>query len=104
VTGGGNLVWVGVLRVTGMGSGQGEKMSHKTRVKFTIKETDNGTPYLYMEALDNIPNFPKEPPAFDLPPGTDMEKATEIANYLNSNLAAYRPEPTKPSHGWQTMD
>ncbi|NWA43846.1 hypothetical protein HX871_07130 [Pseudomonas reactans] len=78
-------------------------MSHKTRVKFTIKETGDGTPYLYMEALDSIPNFPSDPPAFDLPPGTDMKKAKEIANYLNSNLATYRPEPSKPSVGWQPM-
>lgn len=28
VAGSGNLVWVGVLRVTGMGPGQGEKMSN----------------------------------------------------------------------------
>ena len=78
-------------------------MSYVTRVKFTIKESGEGVPYLHMEALDNIPNFPSEPPAFDLPPGTDMEKAREIASYLNANLSGYRPEPSRKTFGFQTM-
>ncbi len=78
-------------------------MSMRTRVKFTIKETDVGVPYLHMEALDSIQNFPTEPPAFYLPEGTDMEKAREIARYLNANLAAYAPEPSRPTKGWQPM-
>lgn len=78
-------------------------MSHVTRVTFTIKETAEGAPYLHMEALDAIPNFPAEPPAFDLPPGTDMAKAKEIAAYLNQNLAGFRPEPSRKTYGFQPM-
>ncbi|MFV3402831.1 hypothetical protein ACNFIC_02600 [Pseudomonas sp. NY15463] len=77
-------------------------MSYKTRVKFTIKETADGVPYLHMEVLDSIPNFPDEPPAFDLPPGTDMTKAGEIARYLNENIEAFRPEPSVPAPSFQT--
>ena len=86
-----------------MGPDQGPDMSLRTRVKFTIKETGNGVPYLHMEALDSIPNFPEEPPAFYLPEGTDMKKAEEIASYLNANLAAYSPVPSRPATGWQPM-
>lgn len=78
-------------------------MSLRTRVKFTIKEAVNEVPYLQMEALDSIPNFPNEPPAFYLPEGTDMKKAEEIARYLNANLAAYSPDPSRPAKGWQPM-
>lgn len=77
-------------------------MSYKTRVKFTIKETAEGVPYLFMEALDSIPNFPDDPPAFDLPPGTDMAKAEEIARFLNKNITAFRPEPLVPAPSFQT--
>lgn len=86
-----------------MGPGEGAEMSHVTRVKFTTKETAEGVPYLHMEALDVIPNFPPEPPAFDLPPGTDMAKAEEIAAYLNKNLAGFRPEPHLKTYGFQPM-
>ncbi|MEJ8662926.1 hypothetical protein [Pseudomonas sp. LP23] len=77
-------------------------MSYKTRVTFTIKESADGTPYLNMEALDPIPNFPEQPPAFDLRPGADMAKAEEIARYLNANIASFRPEPLVPIASFQT--
>jgi hypothetical protein len=37
-TGSGNIACNRVLRVAGMGPGEGAEMSHVTRVKFTIKE------------------------------------------------------------------
>ncbi|MFJ4454430.1 hypothetical protein ACIP1G_11135 [Pseudomonas sp. NPDC089392] len=77
-------------------------MSYKTRVTFTIKETAEGTPFLYMEALDHIPNFPSNPPAFYLPVGTDMAKAEEIARYLNQNIEMFCPEPLSPVASFQT--
>ncbi|MDQ7987027.1 hypothetical protein QYS36_18970 [Pseudomonas sp. G34] len=72
-------------------------MSHKTRIVFTIKESAEGVPCLNMEFHDDIPGLPVDPPAFDLPAGTDMAKAREIARYLNQNLAAYRPFPLDPA-------
>lgn len=77
-------------------------MSHKTRVTFTIGEPENGQPYLQMEFLDSIPGLPNNPPVFDLPPGTDMSKAKEIAFYLNENLVAFRPFPAEPKSAFQT--
>ena len=76
-------------------------MSYKTGIVFTIKESADGTPCLNMEFYDNIPGLPDDPPAFDLPLGTSMEKAKEIAAYLNENLAAYRPFPLEPKAGFQ---
>lgn len=77
-------------------------MSYKTRVKFTIKEVGDGVPYLYMEALDQIPNFPIDPSAFELPAGTEMAKAEEIARYLNTNIESFHPEPLVPVPKFQT--
>lgn len=79
-------------------------MSHKTRIVFTIKESGEGVPCLNMEFHDSIPGLPVDPPAFDLKPGTDMEKAREIAAYLNDNLAAFRPFPLRPAFGFQSFD
>ena len=78
-------------------------MSYQTRVTFTTGEPENGPPYLQMEFLDAIPGLPVDPPVFDLPPGTDMKKAEEIAAYLNKNLAAFRPFPSQPKSGFQTQ-
>ncbi|KAA8692054.1 hypothetical protein [Pseudomonas caricapapayae] len=77
-------------------------MSYKTRVVFTIKESGEGVPYLNMEFHDDIPGLPDNPPAFDLPPGTDMFKAREIASYLNKNIDAFRPFPHVPEARFQT--
>ena len=76
-------------------------MSHKTRIVFTIKESGDGVPCLNMEFHDNIPGLPDDPPAFDLKPGTGMDKAREIAAYLNDNLAAFRPFPNRKTYGFQ---
>ncbi|MGE8098069.1 hypothetical protein [Pseudomonas fluorescens] len=71
-------------------------MSYKTAIVFTVKESGDGVPYLHMEFHDAIPGLPDDPPAFDLQPGTDIKTAHEIANYLNENLAAFRPFPSRP--------
>lgn len=70
-------------------------MSQKTRVKFTIGEPGEGQPHLQMWFLDSIPGVPDNPPVFELPPGTDMEKAEEIAKYLNKTLVSFRLFPTE---------
>jgi hypothetical protein len=80
----------------------GAVMSYKTRITFTIAEPDGGQPYLQMEFLDSIPGLPNDPPVFDLPPGTDMQRAEEIAAFLNSNLIAFRPFPSERKSGFQT--
>lgn len=77
-------------------------MSQKTRVKFTIKESGDGVPYLHMEFLDSILGLPDQPPAFYLRAGTQMQEAEEIALYLNSNLAEFQPFPQEPAHQFQT--
>jgi hypothetical protein len=77
-------------------------MSYKTRIVFTVKEWGDGVPYLHMEFHDNIPGLPDNPPAFDLPPGTDINAAGEIAKYLNHNLTAFRPFPSQPIPTFQT--
>ena len=77
-------------------------MSYKTRVKFTVKETGDGRPYLMMEFYDQIPGLPNEPPVFDLKPDATIEDAEAVASFLNKNIEAYRPFPTQPIPAFQT--
>jgi hypothetical protein len=71
-------------------------MSYKTRVVFTIKETDVGRPYLMMEFHDDIPGLPVDPPVFDLVDGATMEEAEVVAKFLNAKIEFYRPFPLVP--------
>ncbi len=71
-------------------------MSYKTRVVFTVKEADDGHPYLMMEFHDDIPGLPVDPPVFDLMVGATMEEAEVVARFLNAKIAFYRPFPMVP--------
>lgn len=77
-------------------------MSYKTRVKFTVKETGKGRPYLMMEFYDHIPGLPEDPPVFDLKPDATIEDAEAVASFLNKNIEAYRPFPTQPIAAFQS--
>lgn len=68
-------------------------MSHKTRVVFTVHETEAGQPYLTMEFHDDVPGLPDAPPIFDLIEGSTVEEAEVIAKLMNSRIASYRPIP-----------
>lgn len=61
-------------------------ITKKSKYKFAVKEHADGTPFIAMEPmLENI-----TPSAmfisFDLPPGTNIRRAEEIAGFLNDNL------------------
>lgn len=71
-------------------------MSHKTRVVFTVHETEAGQPYLTMEFHDDVPGLPDDPPIFDLVEGSTMEEAEVLAKLLNMKIASYRPFPQPP--------
>jgi len=54
---------------------------------FVVKEFMNGEPWIVVEQRNNrIPILQEGFVGFDLPMGTTLEKAYEIANYLNANM------------------
>jgi hypothetical protein len=53
---------------------------------FTIKEFGDGQPFICMECYKADDGFPDQPFGFDLPPGTTMERAKEIRDFLKVNL------------------
>lgn len=63
-------------------------MSYRARVVFTVKETEGGVLYAHVEVADCGTALPPESTAFDFPPGTDLERASEIARFFNENIAA----------------
>ena len=57
----------------------------RAEYKFTVKEFEEGTPWIALEPLrNNI--FPNGLLGFDLPKNINLEKAKDIADYLNKNL------------------
>ena len=68
-------------------------MSHKTRVVFTVHETDAGQPYMTMEFHDYVPGLPAEPPVFEFVDGSTMEEAEVIAKLMNAKISSYHPLP-----------
>jgi hypothetical protein len=56
--------------------------------KFTVKEYASGEIFISLEPLgERLPSLGRGQLGFDLPVGTSMEKAEDIARYLNTNLA-----------------
>jgi hypothetical protein len=54
---------------------------------FVVKEFGDGTPWIVAEPRrKTIPVFNDAIWGFDLPEGTTLEKAHEIADYMNHNL------------------
>lgn len=65
-------------------------MSTTKRAKhaFTVKEFNDGTPWIALEPLNESIDLPNDGfLGFDLPKGTNINKAKEIAKYMNENLA-----------------
>ncbi len=61
--------------------------TERGKYTFTVKETAGGRPWICLEPSGGGVNFPGDGSlGFDLPGGTDIEKAKEIARYLNNNL------------------
>jgi hypothetical protein len=57
--------------------------------RFRVAESSNDRPWIVMERLkgDKLQMFSKSIViGFDLPPGTTLERAKEIAGFLNHNL------------------
>ncbi len=55
---------------------------------FKVSEYGDGTPFISLEARDSLPPELKDLlVAFNLKDGTKIERASEIASFLNANLA-----------------
>lgn len=62
--------------------------TERAKYVFTVKEFSNGTPFIALEPLNKSITLPEEGfLGFDLPEGTDINKAKDIAKYLNKNLS-----------------
>jgi hypothetical protein len=63
------------------------EMTKRATPKFSVKERDNGQPWLVMEQSsgDHLVLFDKLV-GFDLRHGTEMNEAQAIANFLNEKL------------------
>lgn len=62
-------------------------MTERAQYSFTVKEFADGTPWIAFEPLyQDIRNLPEGILGFDLPEGTSIEKAEEIASYLDANI------------------
>ncbi len=60
----------------------------RAKYRFTVKEFAEGTPWIMLEPLQKGIELPNDGfLGFDLPEGTDFNKAKEIAEYLNRNLS-----------------
>ena len=68
-------------------------MSHKTRVVFTVHETDAGQPYITMEFHDDVSGLPAGPPVFEVIDGSTMEEAEVAAKLMSAKISDYRPLP-----------
>lgn len=64
-------------------------MTKRTATKFTVKENAIGQPWIAIEYATQENGFPHGLFGFDLNNETSHEKAQEIANYLNQNLANF---------------
>jgi hypothetical protein len=56
---------------------------------FTIKEFHDGQPFICIESYKADDGFPEQEFGFDLPPGTTMERAKEIRDFLKANLTTF---------------
>jgi hypothetical protein len=56
---------------------------------YTIKETDKGQPFIWIESYTSDQGFPAPQFGFDLPPGTTLERAKEIVLFMKQNLIRF---------------
>lgn len=62
-------------------------MTKRARPHFRVVESADGTPWIAMEKFDGDElNLFAKFVGFDLPPGTDIDKAEEIRRYLATHL------------------
>lgn len=62
--------------------------TQRSKYKFTVKEYSDGTPWIAMEPLEKAIEFQNEGLlGLDLQKGMNVERAREIAKYLNENIS-----------------
>ena len=63
-------------------------MAKRAELKFKIAEFKDGQPYIVMESFygAEMEIFKDRSIGFDLPPGTTLEEANQIADYLQRHL------------------
>lgn len=60
----------------------------RAEYKFTVKEFSDGTPWIMLEPMGKSIELPEDGfLGFDLPKGTDISRAGEIAKFMNANLS-----------------
>ena len=69
-------------------------MTKRARFQFAVKEYLHGDPWIAFEPTNEPPDgFPKSLFGFDLPEGTTLERAEQIADFMNSNLSDFTVTP-----------
>jgi hypothetical protein len=64
-------------------------ISDSARYAFIVKEASDGTPYIRLDAVNSdLKVLEKGSLGFNLPKGTDVRKAQEIAAFLKQNLTS----------------
>ena len=63
-------------------------MTERVRMSFKVKEFTDGQPWIFLEPVDeDLIVLGNGFLRFDLPNGTTIEKAKEIAEFLEENIA-----------------
>jgi hypothetical protein len=63
-------------------------MTERVRMSFKVKEFPNGQPWICLEPVqEDLIVLANGFLGFDLPPGTTIEKAKKIAEFLEENIA-----------------
>ena len=63
-------------------------MTERVRMSFKVKEFTDGQPWIFLEPVDeDLIVLGNGFLGFDLPNGTTIEKAKEIAEFLEENIA-----------------
>lgn len=64
-------------------------MTKRASPIFTVKQYVSGQPWICIEYATVEPGIPSALYGFDLPDGTNHQKALEIAQYMQDNLGAF---------------
>jgi hypothetical protein len=69
-------------------------MTKRARPHFRVAEFESGQPWIVFEQFDGDEmHIFKYTLGFDLPPGTTLERAEEIRNFLSDNLIRVNETP-----------
>ncbi len=64
-------------------------MTERARFVFKVKAYESGQPWIYLETLDeDLQVLGAGCLGLDLPKGTTLDKATEVAMFLGTNISA----------------